>query len=93
MHQILYPVPLYRRVSYAAHHATLRAGLGVSYLDDKMRAKSHLLAVKLFRPATSPPSGEGGDSTPSAGSRVGEGVLKWVLQVGAACTGQGCMLG
>eukprot|EP00904_Undaria_pinnatifida_P006868 jgi/Undpi1/3310/HiC_scaffold_15.g06684.m1 len=56
-------------------------GLGVSYLDDKMRAKSHLLAVKLFRPATSPPSGEGGDSTPSAGSRVGESVLKWVLQV------------
>lgn len=52
-----------------------RKGLGVSYLDDKMRAKSHLLAVKLFRPATNPPPGGGSTAA------VGEVVLKWVLQV------------
>lgn len=48
----------------------LLAGVRIFYLDEKMKVKSHLLAVKLFRPS------------PLIAKKVtGKVVLKWLRQV------------
>lgn len=63
----IYPLCVYPVRFALVSHA--REAVRATMLDDKMVVRTHLLAVKLFRP------------DPSFGGITGEVVLKWVRQV------------